>query len=89
MRGWKANADSPVSLSDAVKAARCRHKSVRTLTAMLKRVDYPQPYFKNGGLINEDHYRLASERDAKRRKELETVRKREERKTKQKRESPR
>jgi hypothetical protein len=81
-RAWKLNIKPLILLSDACEASWCRHKTLNRLTLLLKRVGFPEPYFwlGPGGCITESAYEIALQKDRKRRQELNTARKRQERK---------
>ena len=81
-RAWKLNIKPIILLSAACEAPWCRHKTLNSLTLLLKRVGFPEPYFwlGPGGCITQPAYEIALQKDHKRRQEHNTVRKRQERK---------
>jgi hypothetical protein len=76
---WKLNIGPRMSFPDALQTEWCEHPSQHRLTVAAKRVGYPEPFLKDGGQLTEASYGQILERDAQRRRKLDSERKRESR----------
>ena len=73
---WKLNTGPRMSFPDALQTEWGEHSSLDRLTAAARRVGYPEPFLKDGGQLTEASYRLILERDAQRRRKLNSEQKR-------------